>query len=168
MAKIASVYLVLISSNLGATTLHGEPALEALMAATSGGGSGGGGVKPDAVRTALSKPTSTALSSALSMPLIGRLVTISGLEGRADLNGKGGVAFSYHDGGRYGVCVHETSECVRLKPTNLTENKAQTGRPPSSPLGSSGGGSTPARDVATGVAADEHHDLMPTMEVEIE
>ena len=54
-----------------------------------------------------------------SAPLIGRVVRVSGLAGRADLNGLRAIAFSFADG-RYGVRVHRSGECVRLKSGNLT------------------------------------------------
>ena len=56
-------------------------------------------------------------------PLLGLEVEVSGLQGRADLNGARGVAF-HLSGERYGVRMHHTAECVKLKPANLAPPRA--------------------------------------------
>jgi len=50
----------------------------------------------------------------------GQRVGITGLAGRADLNGKYGSLLEWAaDAGRWGVKVDGTNECVRIKPQNL-------------------------------------------------
>ena len=71
----------------------------------------------------------------MAAPLVGRQVTISGLNSRPELNGKQGLAIAFHDDkGRYNVRL-QSNETILLKPSNLTA--ADSGG------GGSGGGGMP-------------------------
>ena len=60
------------------------------------------------------------LKRLLKMPLGGRRCEVVGLQGRADLNGKKGIAFSYDKTKeRYGVQMEHTDEKVLIRPINL-------------------------------------------------
>ena len=95
---------------------------------SSGAGGGGGG--------------GAGSSSKSDSPgsLMGRRVQIQGLTGRADLNGRTGLAGAYDgEAGRYAVRLDEDDETVKVRPTNLSAVESGVGDEHAAPASSGGG-----------------------------